>query len=59
MLSSEKQGIEGAKEIKDKLQKYEKKNGKPFNCGMTTSTMEVLCDLLNCEPCDLFEYTKN
>lgn len=58
MLSSEKQGIDGANEIKEKLQRYEKKNGKPFNIGLTTVTIESLCDLLNCEPCDLFEYVK-
>ena len=58
MLSSEKSGIEGANEIKKKLQNYENKNGKPFNIGLTTITIEALCDLLDCKPCDLFEYVK-
>ena len=58
MLSSEHNGIDGAKEIEKKLNDYEKKNGKPFNSGMTTATIETLCTLLDCEPCDLFEYVR-
>ncbi|MDD6633905.1 MAG: helix-turn-helix transcriptional regulator [Ruminococcus sp.] len=44
-------------EIKIKLQNYkDSHNGKEFATGVSTTTIEELCQLMECQPTDLFEW---
>ena len=44
-------------EIKKALEDYKKQHGKDFKADVSTKTIEDLCQLLQCQPMDIIDWT--